>query len=184
MRVYFGPVGGGTFALEFGTFADNYWYGSRYYGAQYDRTLSFNIRDVNLITRFHIVHAGFDDWLLVKVNGVTVYVGPYGGDRLELVNRCQPSYDDYGYNSCGYSYPQVQYCATCFGQPELSTSWSIGLNIDIRRHLRNGYNSIYTRTIVAGGGESAIRINARMACPIVCSEYWDNQCRSFEERSR
>ena len=82
MRVWFGGIGGGTFALEFGTFADNYWDG---WGAIYDRTLNFNIGNRDSITQFSLVNASFDDWLLLRVNGHLVYVGPYGGDRLEVV---------------------------------------------------------------------------------------------------
>lgn len=83
MRTWFGPTGGGTYTLEFGTFADNYWGG---YAAVYDRTLQFNVENPAGITLFHLVNASFDDWLLVSLNGNLVYVGPYGGDRLEVTS--------------------------------------------------------------------------------------------------
>lgn len=137
------PGGNGTYSLYLGTIADNYWGG---YGAVYDRSMSFSISNVDLYTKFTLAGAWFDDWLQVQVNGQTVYIGPYGGDRLQVVR--------YGR---GYV---VQYCSTCVRGVELSTNWAIGLNIDLRPYLRAGQNTIFMRTIVAGAGEGAIRIDA------------------------
>ncbi len=224
MRVWFGLWGGGTYAMEFGTFGDDYWRG---WGAIYDRTLTFNIANKDSITQFTLQNASFDDWLWVKINNNTVYVGPYGGDRLEIYSPppvfessstrvCKEVYDDWGtswicydnrwdelgysnqtsYQSCtavaggwnctpsDYRTGMVQYCATCFRGPELKTSWNIGLNVDLRPYLTNGSNTIWMRTIVAGAGEGAIRILARMACPRNCYDNWDNQCQNLELRSQ
>lgn len=222
------PDGAGNYILQFGTIADNYWRG---WGAVYDRNLSFDIRDVGLITRFALTRAAFDDWLMVKVNGNLVYVGPYGGDRLEIYspppvfqsssNRvCQQSYDDWGtswtcydkptgwgwgyggysnltyFQSCttvsggwncipaDYRTGMVQYCATCFGSPELGTSWNFSLNIDLRPYLKNGSNTIFMRTIVAGGGEGAIQMTTRQMCPLQCSVSTRNDCAALEARAR
>lgn len=166
------PDGAGNYILQFGTIADNYWRG---YGAIYDRTLTFDIRDVDLITKFSLTRATFDDWLLVKVNGTVVYVGPYGGDRLEVSTSCYP---DIG---CIAS---VQYCATCFGHAELSTSWNFALNIDLKPYLRDGSNTIFTRTVVGGYGESAIQITTRQRCPLNCSVSTNNQCAALEARAQ
>ena len=219
MRVWFGAIGGGTYGLEFGTFADNYWGG---YGAVYDRTLQFNIANKDGVTQFSLINASFDDWLLVRVNGTLVYVGPYGGDRLEITSapttaipsdgwcgladeyssswlcwvpdrwRGSRIYGTYGYCErrgrtwyCGSVQPGlVQYGPSSYGSPELRTSWNRSLNIDLRPYLVTGNNVIFMRTIVAGGGEGAIRINARMACPRNCYDNWDNQCRALEQRAR
>ena len=146
------PGGAGNYNLYLGTFADNYWRG---YGAIYDRSLTFNLTDKSIRTRFTLAQANFDDWLWVKINGSTVYVGPYGGDRLAIVTEY---YGDSEGNS--YSYDRVQYCDSCFGWPELSRNWSTAPNVDMRPYLVSGQNTIWMRTIVAGAGEGAIRIDA------------------------
>jgi hypothetical protein len=171
MATSFRAAGDGNYILQFGTIADNYWQGNRYNGAVYNRTLTFTIRDVDLISKFMLSRASFDDWLLVKVNGTVVWVGPYGGDRLKVVS--------YGF------FKRVQYCANCYGKPELSTSWNKYPNIDLRPYLKNGSNTIFTRTVVAGGGESAIRITTRQLCPRNCYDQWDDsQCEALEARTQ
>ncbi len=221
MATSFTPDGSGNYILQFGTIANNYWGG---WGAVYDRHLSFSLQDVKLITRFALTRAAFDDWLMVKVNGQLVYVGPRGGDRLEIYSPA-PVLETSGQRSCttyrdeagsGWqcadaggsgnlvSYPSctavasgwsctpsdartgmVQYCADCFGSPELSTSWNLGLDIDLRPHLRNESNEIFMRTIVAGGGEGAVQITTRQLCPRSCRDQWDNsQCAALEQRAR
>jgi len=136
-------VGQGKNRLTFGTIADNYWG-----NGVYDRSMSFNLSNKDIYSEFRIVRAYFDDWLKVEVNGRLVYVGPYGGDRLET------------FRTTGrFPRTRVRYCATCTGPLELSTSWNIGLNIDLLPHLKNGQNLITMRTIVAGRGEGAIQID-------------------------
>ncbi len=164
MSSSFNGDGAGNFTLQFGTIGDNYW-GS----GQYDRTLNFSVKNTSLIKNFTLVRAAFDDWLLVKINDVLVYVGPYGGDRLEM------------YRS-GFSY-RVRYCETCTGSRELTTSWNVGLNIDLKPYLREGTNTIFTRTIVGGGGESTIWISTRQYCPQTCNVSWDNKCTDLENKS-
>lgn len=173
------PDGAGNYILQFGTIADNYWGG---WGAVYDRNLTFDIRDVELITRFALTRAAYDDWLMVKVNGTTVYVGPRGGDRLDVVQQC--AWMDWETGQCAYYSNVVQYCATCFSGPELRTSWNFGLNIDIRPYLRNGSNTIFMRTIVAGRGEGAIQLTTRQKCPVQCSVSTRNDCATLEARSQ
>ncbi|MDI9235195.1 hypothetical protein [Limnohabitans lacus] len=150
------PGGNGTYSLYLGTIADNYWGG---YGAVYDRSMTFNISNKDLYSKFTLAQASFDDWLMLQVNGNVAYVGPYGGDRLSTVSvpytYCG---GDWG---CETAYElKVQYGANAFGWPELSTNWSLGLNVDLRPYLRAGQNTIFMRTIVAGRGEGAIRIDA------------------------
>lgn len=215
------PDGSGNYILQFGTIANNYWSG---WGAVYDRHLSFSLQDVKLITRFALTRAAFDDWLMVKVNDQLVYVGPRGGDRLEIYSplpvleaanqrSCSSYWDETGSGwqcantgdgSNAVSYPSctamaggwsctpgdgqtgmVRHCADCFSGPELKTSWDLGLDIDLRPHLRNGSNQLFMRTIVAGRGEGAVQLTTRQLCPRNCREQWDNsQCAALELRAR
>lgn len=215
------PDGSGNYILQFGTIANNYWSG---WGAVYDRHLSFSLQDVKLITRFALTRAAFDDWLMVKVNDQLVYVGPRGGDRLEIYSplpvleaanqrSCSSYWDETGSGwqcantgdgSNAVSYPSctamaggwsctpgdgqtgmVRHCADCFSGPELKTSWDLGLDIDLRPHLRNGSNQLFMRTIVAGRGEGAVQLTTRQLCPRNCREQWDNsQCAALEQRAK
>ena len=68
--------------ITFGTVADNYWG-----NGTYDRSATFNIAKMSAVSLFTLDHAWFDDWLWVKINGNTVYVGPYGGDRVSPVDE-------------------------------------------------------------------------------------------------
>lgn len=172
------PDGAGNYILQFGTIADNYWCG---YGLVQDRTLTFTIQDVGLITRFSLTRAAFDDWIMVMVNGHLIGVGPYGGDRLDIVEQCAFVTE---YGTCQYYRKYVQYCATCFGNPELGTSWNITGDLDLRPYLRNGTNTIFMRVIVAGCGEGAIQITTRQVCPLNCSVSTNNQCAALEARAR
>ena len=67
--------------LTIGTIADNYWGG---HCQVYDRPTKFQVSNLDKITEFRIKQVGFDDFLWIKINGITVYVGPHGGDRIEL----------------------------------------------------------------------------------------------------
>ena len=264
MVTSFEHIGGGTYELKFGTFADNYWAG---WGEIFDRSLEFQIANLNDITQFELKRAAFDDWLYVSINNQRVYVGPYGGHMLDVKHDCgvlsyadcltpssasayQSLYDDwnaidiavtpgsYSNDFCGgyiirtatgwgFSSGQTPYFEWTAGtepkiiaaqspelkacqeiekgfkyihnnplspmtkvvtnglsvySPEQNTSWDRYLNIDLRPYLVNGLNRIRTRTIVAGNGESAISIHARMACPFVCSDEWINGCAALEAR--
>lgn len=208
---------GGNRYITLGTIADNYW-GT----GVYDRTTTFNIQKMSDVSLFKIDHAWFDDWLWVKVNGTTVYVGPYGGTKLDTDIYSQRCMDEYcwstgiktgawlaanGYSKYGSSYRKsVQTCSNewgwnyctdawtyydqtwgqvCYtdiacGGWELSTSWSRSLDINIRPYLREGSNTIWMRTVVAGGGEGAIRMVTRQYCPPVCTDSWADGCTGYQ----
>ena len=166
MAVSWTNAGSGNYQLQFGTIGDNYWPGN---GTIYDRTLNVEVKNVSNITLFALRYAQFDDYLLVSVNGNVVYVGPYGGDRLEVVTVCtEPDYD--GFQFC---YKRVKTCETCLRNPELSTDWKFNLDIDLRPYLKEGMNQIFTRTVVAGYGENAIRIMTRQKCAADCTVSWN-----------
>lgn len=142
--------GDGSYLLQFGTLGDNYWNAPRS-GQIFDRTLTFAVTDPGLITLFKLTRVAFDDWLLVRVNGHIVYVGPLGGDRLELATTDVCGIDADGNPVCTPT-QMVQYSATGFSPADLSTNWNFALDVDLRPYLVAGTNTIETRTIVGDGG--------------------------------
>lgn len=154
--------------LTLGTVSDDIWGG---YCAIYDRSTTFTIEEIDKVAEFSLIQAGFDDWIKITVNGVVVRVGPYGGDRLEVVsNKFSKS----------FTLQQVQYSATQYGNCELSTSWNQSLNIDIKPYLHTGSNTIDMRVIVAGGGEGWMKFRATQYCDCEWQENWVNTCDALE----
>ena len=178
MTTMFAPLGGGTYGLYFGTFKDNYWKGIR---KIFDRILTFRITNKDDITLFSLAEVSFEDWLLLKINGTTIYVGPKGGDRLEV---CEKDIAGEGAVEPSIS-PGVCYSATGF-QPggDLDITWHRYPNIDLRPYLTNGLNTISMRVIVVNQGSGAMLIKARMACQPNCTDVWDNQCEELQARSK
>lgn len=118
MATSFTNGGGGNYILNYGTFQDNYWSG---YGKIYDRSLTFSVINTELISRFALTLARFDDWILVSVNGTTIYVGPYGGDRLEIYKAPAKFVASANYY-CSFYSDEVStgwYCRSNSGQPNI-----------------------------------------------------------------
>lgn len=164
-------MGNGNWHLSFGTIGDDYWNGG--YGTLFDRTLNVEIENVESLTQFTLNRVDFDDWLLLSVNGHIVYVGPFGGDRLELVEN--------PYSSIGSRWLYVQYNATQSARVERTTSHSVGLNIDLRPFLHNGVNTIFSRTAVGGGGEMYSQFLVRAKCEPECNYNWVSNCSGFNQ---
>jgi hypothetical protein len=176
MAVAWANDGDGNFVLTFGTIANDYWSG---FGAIFDRTLKFTVSNLQLISMFKLSRAAFDDWLKVELNGHVVYVGPKGGDRLEVVQQqISCGHICYGFET------RVYYTEFNYGSPELKTSWNFYPDIDLKPYLVEGENTIKMRTVVAGHGEGAIVMKTRQYCPKVCTETWENQCSNFETRAQ
>ena len=122
--------------LTIGTVADNYWGG---WCASYDREFIFNIDDIEALSEFSLREVGFDDYLWIKLNDQTIYVGPDGGNKIEVTS---------GRVNNGSEH------LAC----ERGTNWHLkDLNIDLLPLLVAGNNVIFTRTIVGGMGESWIK---------------------------
>jgi len=138
-----------------GRIGDNYWSGTC---AHYTTSTYFNITNLDDVIEFKLKRAKFDDWIKVTVNGEIIRVGPYGGDRLNLVWK----HGDNTYNTekecedaenSRYCFEKVQYTETNTGACELSTSWDQSLDIDAKPYLIEGTNVVRIDVIVSGGGE-------------------------------
>lgn len=85
----------GSRDLQFGTWSHNY-----LGGGVYEWSTSFNLSSPQALKEFTLTEAVYDDWLLIKVNGTAVFLGPYGGDMLELVSGATYIYPD---ATCNYA---------------------------------------------------------------------------------
>lgn len=140
--------------ITIGTIRDNDWPGD---WVAHDRTTTFTTVDVSKIDEFRITSVGFDDYLQIKVNGHNVYVGPDGGNKLEIIRKGIFFYIDNG----------ISLRRDC----ERGTNWRRNVDIDLKPYLKEGENIIETRLIVCGQGEFWMKINAKAKC---CNEDdWD-----------
>lgn len=154
-----------------GTISDNYWGG---YCATYDRTTKFEIKNVDKIHEFKIVEEGFDDYLWVKINDTTVYIGPDGGDKLEVQERTRRNGRRHRKYNVVYNGHSDQAC-------ERNTSRVIHQEIDLKSYLKNGQNEVFMRTIVSGGGEAWIKIRAKQFCCGKWIESWEDNCEELKK---
>ena len=168
-------------SLTIGTISDNYWNG---YCQIYDRSTTFKATNIKQIEEFRITQVGFDDYLLIKVNGHVVYVGPDGGSSLEVVIRdviIEPRcYSKYG---CPPTPPQTVKANKVYNGVndnicERNTNWVRDVNIDIKPYLQEGHNVIDIRVIVTGAGEGWLKIRAKARCcaPEHWQETWEEHC--------
>ncbi len=134
--------------LTIGTIADNYWGG---HCAVYDRTTTFKITNKDKIKEFFLFKVGFDDYMSISLNDHLIYVGPDGGNKLEVgtKGKFKRKFVDNGsgHHAC-----------------ERGTSWVKEPNIDLKPYLIEGENTLKTRVIVAGAGEGWLQIRAKQNC--------------------
>lgn len=136
--------------LTIGTICDNCWSGAC---AVYDRNTSFRIKNLSLIKEFIIFKVGFDDYLRITINGHIVYVGPHGGNKLEVKTLRDRIFGH-----------QVVDFGTGTDRCELGTSWVRDVNIDLKSYLNEGENNLHIRVIVSGAGEGWLQIKAKQNC--------------------
>ena len=145
----------GDGVLTIGTIADNYWGGNC---ATYDRTTSFRITNKDKIKEFFLFNVGFDDYMQIILNDHLIYIGPDGGNKLEVETRGgrfwrhQVVNNGHGDSSC-----------------ERNSNWTRNPNVDLKPYLREGENILKTRVIVSGNGEGWLQIRAKQNC---CTD-WD-----------
>ena len=67
--------------FHIGVVADNNWGGVC---KIFDRQVKFKIQDKNKIENFMLKYIGYDDHVLIKLNGHQIYIGPKRGQKLEV----------------------------------------------------------------------------------------------------
>lgn len=156
-------------ALTIGRFPTSYTHNGGK-GTSYSYDINFNIADVNLVSEFNLRTVGYDDLIRISVNGRQVFIGPYSGDRLELVTSEQI----YGFNQWWY---KVRINGSGSMVSAETNIWkSVTPNINLKGYLQKGSNTINITLIVGGGGGFNLAFVARsLACDYLREE-WRETC--------
>lgn len=133
----------------------NYWDGTC---LVVDKTIEFNISNLELVDYFSLNRVVFDDYISVSLNDNVIYVGPYNGTKLEVINN---RVDD-GINNS----------RSC----ELSTIWNQYLNIGLTNFLKLGKNILKMRVIVSGSGQGSMDFILRNKCCTNMVDSWVEVC--------
>jgi hypothetical protein len=143
---------------------DNYWKGIC---EVYERKVEFNISNKDTIDEVKLIYIAFDDYVWVKVNDHTVYVGPDGGDKIEVVDvQVTDGKVTDGKVTNGKN---KQPCERSINQKK-------NVDIDLKPYLRDGENSIWVRVIVSGGGEFSMDIKTKQHCCTKIVDNWERRC--------
>ena len=165
--------------LMIGTDNDNYLVGSC---AAYNYFVNFSIANISLVTIFRLVHVKFDDYLELKLNGHTFYVGPDGGDYLEVKNReielkktkaikeiapLQEVNVENIQKKEGYA-TKITVTEVFNGHEykpcERNTNWNQEVDVDLKPYLNTGENTLEMKLLVSGNGEEWLKIEAKQQC--------------------
>ena len=169
MQVSFTKDSGESHKLVFGSIGNNY-----FSEGQYDRELLVKIKNLKKLSDFTLRRVEYDDWLVVKVNDTIVY-SSYENKMLYT-----EFYSGHGiFRSFNSVYEEG---GKRVGIRERNESWKKELNLDIRPYLKEGNNTIWTRTIVGGNGENALIFSVHQYCDSICTESWEDGCKEYEEK--
>ena len=147
----------------------------------YDRVTNFQIQSKEKITEFKLVQVNYADYLWIKINGHTVYVGPKGGSYIEgFFNNNMPIVrNGQGQYACELTKKCTrlgkhggEYC-------ESLPNFNFNLDIDLKPYLKEGGNDIWMRVIVGHPGaavNASMKIIAKQNCCINWQEQWSEQC--------
>ena len=135
--------------------------GNNLYGtcATFDKNFTFNVENKEFISSFKMIYASFDDYLQLKLNGHTFYVGSDGGDYVEV--REWQVYNGRGYAAC-----------------ERDRNWNVNTDIELKDFLKEGINVLDMRVIVSGSGKGFLRIKVNKICCMNddWQETWTEHC--------
>ena len=165
------------------------------YCSTFDRSVNFQIRNKDEITEFRLVQVGFSDWLWIKINGNTIYVGPKGGNYIEgfinnglpTVKNGQGSYDCLKSNAQCYNvwgggvYTKCDDKHARHNMAHLRTEYAqqssnLNLSTDLKPYLKTGLNEIWMRVVVGRTGFGWMKIIAKQKCCHQWQDKWSEQC--------
>jgi hypothetical protein len=170
-------------SLTLGTDGDNYFRGQC---ATFEETATFHIAKASLVTAFQLVHVKFDDYIQLKLNGHTFYVGPDGGDYVKVDTReIEKERTVYDRVNNGWSWFRVArqekykesitevYNGNIYKPCERDTSWNNVVAVDLKPYLKDGENVLQMKILVSGGGEGWLKIQAKQQC--CANDEWDSK---------
>lgn len=137
--------------LVVGTITDNEW---RDRCGKFVKNTQFEVKNKSLIEEFRIVEVGYDDYLRITINGIQVYNGPFGGEKLEIKSRGRFRSVDTGSGG-------IHGC-------ELNTNRHANISVDLIPYLKEGMNDLLIEVVVAGAGEGWAKIKTKQHC---CTEW-------------
>ncbi len=147
--------------------------GNNLYGtcATFDKSFVFNVENKDFISSFKMVYTSFDDYLQLKLNGHTFYVGPDGGSGVEVVARQRRNWRRIYHENVVYNGNQDRPC-------ERGQHWNIDKEIELKEYLKEGSNVLDMRVIVSGEGKGFLRLKVKRIC---CGnndwhEKWTEHC--------
>lgn len=155
---------GNTGILVIGKRGDNYWSGTC---LVVDKTIEFNISNLDLVEMFTLNRAIFDDYMSITLNNNLVYVGPHGGTKLEVIGKVGLG---------GLKRKVVVDYGTGQSSCELSTIWNQYINKNLKNYLKNGKNTLKMRVIVSGTGQGSMEFYLKNRCCKEYTEQWTSVC--------
>ena len=164
--------------LTIGTDGDNYLAGQC---STHNKSVNFHIAKASMITVFKLMHVKFDDYLELKLNGHTFYVGPDGGDYVEVKNHdieVEKERTVYDTVNNGWRFWKVGrqekykekitltevYNGHNYAACERNTNWNREVDVDLKPYLKDGENILQMKIIVSGNGEGWLKIGAKQQC--------------------
>jgi len=119
------------------------------------------------------MHVKFDDYLELKLNGHTFYVGPDGGNYVEVKTReiekertiAQGPFWNRWFKIEKYKESITEVFNGHEYKPcERNTNWNQEVDVDLKPYLKDGENILQMKIIVSGNGEGWLKISAKQQC--------------------
>lgn len=136
----------GDAGMSWGSNGHIFWYGNGSSNNRsgscvwYENTIKFYVSDVNTVPEFVLEQVKYDDWMFVWVNGHAGFQG-VGGSQ-------------YAGFDLGWKFPGNYNC-------EQSGIRTFNINVDAKPKLKNGWNTIFIRHLVGGGGNAYLKFRIR-----------------------
>ena len=145
-------------------------------------TFQFNIRNVNEVKTFLWEYTYVDNWIWVAINGQKGGVRANAGTPAQAALADKFEMETYiGEFNVPYTTGYLDLGSGGLWWLERANGFEIAENVDLKPYLVNGTNTIEFKLANGNGpGNGNIRINAQQYCP--CTEYWDNQCTTLEQK--